>query len=172
MHVDWSSLEAIEPDAQAAHLHLILWINLNASRIADMTQNLIGESSSQHVSTLVETTFLFVHEIFLCGIVGRGEMAEHGTYRNGILMTETVDQFLHLWILETKAMHTRVNLDMHGIVGHTHALCLFDKSIQESETVNLWFQAILDNRTERRHLGIHHQVSLPIRNCRYRSRMP
>ena len=121
-----------------------------------MAQYLIGERCSQHIGTLVKTTFLFVYKIFLCRIVGCSEMAENGTNGYGILMAETIDQFLHLWILEAQAMHAGVDLDMHRIIGYTHALCLFDESIQESETIDFGFQAILDNRAEGSHLGIHH----------------
>ena len=117
---------------------------------------IIGESCSKHICTLVETTFLFVHKIFLCRIVGCSEMTENRTYGYGILMAETIDQFLHLWILEAQTMHAGVDLDMHRIVGYTHALCLFDESIQESETIDFGFQTILDNCAESRHLGIHH----------------
>ncbi len=88
-------------------------------------------------------------------------MREHGTRNNGILTFQSAYQLVHIFFrIEAKAVHAGIELNVYRIIRYSFTLCGLDKSVEQTETIHLRLEVVVEHRLECRHLRIHdHDVA-------------
>ena len=149
-------INAIEADAEAAHIHLALREMLDASGVVHVAQDLMGEDTLQLTAALVEEGELLGREVVEAVAVGAHEMAEHRTRDDGVLMLQTVDKFVYiLHRVEAQTVHARIELDMYGPARDTFLTSGLDECVHQTEGIDLGLQVVVEHGLEGRHLRVH-----------------
>ena len=66
--------DAVEAEAKAHHVEVVLWEALDACRVADVAQYLVAEGALQGVGSLLEALGLQVGEVVKLGAVATGKV--------------------------------------------------------------------------------------------------
>ena len=76
-------------------------------------------------------------------------------------MLQLGNQLLHVVLrVETKAMHTSIQLDVYREACDAFLLSRLDQGIQDAERINLWLQVVIKHGLESGHLWVHnHDVA-------------
>ena len=114
------------------------------------------EGFLQLAAPLFEERELSCRELVEGIAVGTYEVGEHGTGNDGLLMAQTVDEFVGFVDVEPQPVHARVELDVYGPAGDALLAGLPDEGIEQSEGVDLGLQVVVEERLERCHLRVHH----------------
>ncbi|EJX07730.1 hypothetical protein EVA_04160 [gut metagenome] len=151
-------VDAIEPQPEAHHVEVAFGETLDAGRIADVAQQLVGEGLLQLPRSSVKEFELAGREGIEVRTVTPHEMREDRTRDDGRLMVETVDEHRQVGLrIETEAVHTRVEFDVYGETLYAFFLSGTDQRLQQSETVDLRFEVVFKQSIESRNLRIHDQ---------------
>ena len=88
-------------------------------------------------------------------------MGEDRTGYDGALVLQPVNQLVHVFLgVESQSVHASVELDVYGEVGDSFFLCRLHQCVEQSETVYLRLQIIVEHGLERRHFRVHdHDVA-------------
>ena len=150
-------VDAVETQAQAAEVHLIFGEMLDAGRVADMTQDMVGEAGLKGVGAQSEAAELLAREVVEAVAVAAHEMGKDAARQQGRLAREAGDKLRHiLQRVEAQTVHARVELDVDGEIGDAVALRRIDEGVEQTEGIDLGLELIPEERVETRHLGIHH----------------
>ena len=149
--------DAIEAEAQAHHVVMILGEAFDACRVAYVAQYLVGEGGLQGGGGFVEAGGLQVSEGVELGAVAACKMREHRAGNHSRLTAEATDEAGHLVGTEAQAAHARVDLDMYGVVQVAFTLARANHLFQQGEAVDFRFQIVLEEGLEGCQLGVHHE---------------
>ena len=117
---------------------------------------MVLEGGLQLCAALLEESKLMSRELVETIAVGAYKMGEHRTRYDGVLMLQTVYQLLHVVLgVEAQPVHAGVELYVYGESCHALTLCCLDKSIEQTERVDLRLKVIVEHCLEGRHLRVH-----------------
>ena len=109
--------DAVEADAQAHHVHLVLGEPQDTGRVEYVAQYLVFGVLLQVVGTAGEGVDLLVRELVEAGFVAAGKVREYRAGEHDGLVVENVDHAGHVLLFEAEPVHARVDFDVHGIAG-------------------------------------------------------
>ena len=147
--------DAIEANAQTHHVELRTREAFDACRVADVAQDLVGESVLKYLCRRFEGLYLPPREAVEHRRVAAHQVGENRTHQHGILSAQAFHQLGHLFGREAQTVHARVQLDMDGEVRDTFFLRLAHKGVQQMEAIDLRLQLVVEHRLEGRHFGVH-----------------
>ena len=127
----------------------------------------MAEGGLQLTAGGIELSELLGREGIEIVAVGAHEMREYRARDDGVLMLQTVDQegdFGVLGVLriiraigdiKSQTMHASIKLDMHGPAGDTFLARCLDEGVEQTETVDLGLEVVVEHGLKGGHLGIH-----------------
>ena len=152
-----AAVDTIEPQSEPAHIELPFREMLYARAVVDMSQDFVREGGLQFLRSLQEPVVLQLGEMVEVVGVGAHEMREHrpGQYR--VLSFQSLYELIHiLFRVESQAVHSGVDLQVHGIIVDALFPGRGHQSVEQPETIHLGLQFVIEDGLERRHLRIHH----------------
>ena len=150
-------IDTIEANAKTAHVELALAEMVDARGVVDMTDDMVGEGGLQLAAAHIKLLKLLAGEIVKLIGIGTDKVAEDATRDDSRLGLEAGNQLVHvLQRIESKPTHARIELDVDGIARDALAAGGLDKSVEETEGIDLGLQVVVEHRLEGGHLGVHH----------------
>ncbi len=114
------------------------------------------EGSLQFPAALIEFPELHLGEVIKVLAVASHEMREHAAGDDGILMLQSVDDFIQVFFrVKAQTVHTCIQFDVYRIARDTFLLCSMYQCIHQTEIIHFRFQVILKHGLEGSHLRIH-----------------
>ena len=150
-------IDAIEANAETAHVELAVAEMVNARGVVDMTDDMVGEGGLQLAAAHIKLLKLLAGEIVKLVGIGTDKVAEDATRDDSRLGLEAGNQLVHVFQrIESKPTHARIELDVDGIARDALAAGGLDKGVEETEGIDLGLQVVVEHRLEGGHLGVHH----------------
>ena len=128
----------------------------NAGGVENVALDVVSEATLQNLAALIEVAELLTGVVVLCRLVGNTEVRE---YRDGlycILRAKQLHKLGQLLLDKAKAVHSGVELDVHGIVGDAIFFSLMDKHLASFDAEHLRLKPVGEHSLVIDHAGIEH----------------
>ena len=136
-------IDTIETNAETAHVELAVAEMVDARGVVDMTDDMVGEGGLQLAAAHIKLLKLLAGEIVKLVGIRTDKVAEDATRDDSRLGLEAGNQLVHvLQRIESKPTHARIELDVDGIARDALAAGGLDKSVEETEGIDLGLQVV------------------------------
>ena len=148
--------DAIQSDAYAHHVELLVGEADNACGVEDMADNVVAEFGLNHCRTFFKICELLHGVGILRWLIGHAQVREHRRWLDYALALEQFDKRWYLLLGETEAVHTGVEFDVHRKFVRTVFRTLFDEFAAFFYAVNFWFKVVCKHCLVVHHRWVEH----------------
>src|SRR5260221_492357 len=148
------AVDAVEADAEPHHVHLQLWKTDDSRRVGDMPEERIIQCCLEAMGSFLISRPLRQRKTILLRLFAGSEMAEGAEYFKSC-SRQYFHQLIEVFGGKTKAIHSRLQLDVHGEGRDALFFQPPVEGMQKGERIDHRFEIVFHQRVEAAVLRVH-----------------